>query len=107
MSPKIWYSFTTGRVQPYVAIASGLSRVRERNEKDPSSQTILGERRWGVNLHPEVGIQAYIFYAAFRYHIGSRTPKSPAFNEGQGNIFTPHYQLVFGVRYTIGGFNLD
>lgn len=106
-TPKIWYSFTTGRIQPYVALGTGLSRVREKNEKDPNNQTILGARRWGLDLQPEVGIQAYFVYLAWRYHLGSRTPKDPAFTVGQENILASHYQLVLGIRYTIGGFNQD
>jgi hypothetical protein len=61
----------------------------------------------GLDLQPEVGIQAYFVYLAWRYHLGSRTPKDPAFTVGQANILSTHYQIVLGVRYTIGGFNQD
>lgn len=106
-SPKIWYSFTTGRIQPYVALGTGVSRVREKNNKDANNQTVLGERRWGLDIQPEVGVQAYFAFLAWRYHLGSRTPKDPAYNVGQENILSSHYQVVLGVRYTIGGFNQD
>lgn len=107
-SPKVWYSFTTGRIQPYVAIGTGLSRIREENGEDPVTKlTIKGKRRWSLDLQPEVGVQAYFFYAALRYHVGSKTPKDLGYNVGQENIFSTNYNIVVGARYTIGGFNLD